>query len=472
LPQPVLPGCERPYSILVTGVGGTGVITIGGVLGMASHLEGKGITVLDMTGLSQKNGAVMSHVRIAERAGALHASRIATGDADAVIGCDILVAVAPDALSRMQLGLTRCAVNTAQIMPGSFTQKPDLAFPLEQIRGQLARAVGPDAVRFVDATRLATSLCGDAIATNMFLLGYAWQLGLVPLSEAAILRAVEINGAAVRMNTDAFRWGRLAAHDLSLVETAATEAAPGEVPRRLAKTLDEVVAAREAELTDYQDRGYAQRYRNLVERVRLVEQQRIPGNTALTEAVARSYHKLLAYKDEYEVARLHSDPQFRRQLQDTFEGDYRLSVHLAPPLLSRVDLATGEPRKREFGPWIFPVLRVLAGLKGLRGTPFDIFGYTAERRMERQLIADYEREVEVLMRRLTPQTHALTVAIARLPQTIRGFGHVKLASVEQASKQRSELLAAILQSEQKASEPAPTREPAVSDRRASEETVV
>jgi len=472
LPQPVLPGCERPYSILVTGVGGTGVITVGGVLGMASHLEGKGITVLDMTGLSQKNGAVMSHVRIAERAGALHASRIATGDADAVIGCDILVAVAPDALSRMQLGLTRCAVNTAQIMPGSFTQKPDLAFPLEQIRGQLARAVGPDAVRFVDATRLATSLCGDAIATNMFLLGYAWQLGLVPLSEAAILRAVEINGAAVRMNTDAFRWGRLAAHDLSLVETAATEAAPGEVPRRLAKTLDEVVAAREAELTDYQDRGYAQRYRNLVERVRLVEQQRIPGNTALTEAVARSYHKLLAYKDEYEVARLHSDPQFRRQLQDTFEGDYRLSVHLAPPLLSRVDPATGEPRKREFGPWIFPVLRVLAGLKGLRGTPFDIFGYTAERRMERQLIADYEREVEVLMRRLTPQTHALTVAIARLPQTIRGFGHVKLASVERASKQRSELLAAILQSEQKASEPAPTREPAVSDQRAGEETVV
>jgi indolepyruvate ferredoxin oxidoreductase len=459
LPQPVLPGCERPYSILVTGVGGTGVITIGGVLGMASHLEGKGITVLDMTGLSQKNGAVMSHVRIADHAQALHAVRIATGDADAVIGCDILVAVAPDAVSRMQLGLTRCAVNTAQIMPGTFTQKPDLAFPLERMRSQLARAVGPDAVRFVDATRLATSLCGDAIATNMFLLGYAWQLGLVPLSEAAILRAVEINRAAVRMNTDAFRWGRLAAHDLALVETAAAEAAPGETPRKLARTLDEVIAVRETHLVAYQDRGYAQRYRELVARVQLVEQQRVPGSTALTEAVARSYHKLLACKDEYEVARLYSEPQFRRRLRDSFDGDYRLGLHLAPPLLSRIDPATGEPRKREFGPWIFPLLRVLACLKGLRGTPFDVFGYTAERKMERRLVADYEREVEDLLRRLTPRTHELAVAIARLPQTIRGFGHVKLASVEQAGKQRSELLGAIAKTEQSASERKPATQP-------------
>jgi indolepyruvate ferredoxin oxidoreductase len=369
-----------------------------------------------------------------------------------VIGCDILVAVAPEAVSRMQLGLTRCAVNTAQTMPGTFTQKPDLAFPLERMRSQLTRAVGPDAVRFVEATRLATSLCGDAIATNMFLLGYAWQLGLVPLSEAAILRAVEINGAAVRMNTDAFRWGRLAAHDLSLVETAAAEAAPGEMPRQLAQTLDEVIAVREAQLVAYQDRDYAQRYRDLVDRVRLVEQQRVPGSAALTEAVARSYYKLLAYKDEYEVARLYSEPQFRRQLTDSFDGDYRLSIHLAPPLLSRIDPATGEPRKREFGPWIFPILRVLAGLKGLRGTRFDVFGYTAERKMERRLVADYEREVEVLVRRLTSDTHNLAVAIARLPETVRGFGHVKLASVEQASRQRSELFAALLEAERPAPE--------------------
>ena len=472
LPQPMLPDCERPYSILVTGVGGTGVITIGGVLGMASHLEGKGTTVLDMTGLSQKNGAVMSHVRIAQRPEALHAVRIATGDADAVIGCDILVAVAPEALSRMQVGLTRCAVNTAQIMPGTFTQKPDLAFPLAQMRGQIAKAVGPDAARFLDATRLATSLCGDAIATNMFLLGYAWQLGLVPLSEAAMLRAVEINAAAVTMNTNAFRWGRLAAHDLAAVEAAAAEAAPGEKPRSLAKTLDEVVALREAQLTAYQDRGYAERFRNLVERVRVVEQQRLPGSTALTEAVARSYYKLLAYKDEYEVARLYSDPQFRQQLRDGFDGDYKLTVHLAPPVLSRRDPVSGEPRKREFGPWIFPVLQVLARLKRLRGTPLDPFGYTAERRMERRLITDYEREVEVLMRRLTLETHALAIAVARLPQTIRGFGHVKLASVEQARKQRSELFAAMLKVEQGASAQALLAEPTGSDEHAREEAVV
>jgi indolepyruvate ferredoxin oxidoreductase len=472
LREPVRPDAAQPYNILVTGVGGTGVITIGSIIGMASHLEGKGVTVLDMTGMSQKNGAVMSHVRIARRADDLHAVRIATGEADTVIGCDILVAVGPDALSRMQLGLTRCAVNTAQAMPGTFTRSPDLAFPVARMRKQLIEVVGPDAVRFVDASRLATSLCGDAIATNMFLLGYAWQLGLVPLSEAAILRAIEINGAGVKMNTSAFRWGRIAAHDLELVEAAATQAAPGEAARPLARTLDEVIAAREAALVAYQDQDYAQRYRDLVERVRLAERQHDPSSTALTDAVARSYHKLLAYKDEYEVARLYSDPQFRKQLQDAFDGNYRLGVHLAPPLISRVDPATGEPRKREFGPWIFPVLRVLARLKGLRATRFDPFGYTAERRLERRLIADYEREVEELLRRLTPATQALAVAIARLPQSIRGFGHVKLASVEQARKQRSELFASMRKAEEAVCEKLPAGATALDEEKVREEALV
>jgi indolepyruvate ferredoxin oxidoreductase len=331
--------------------------------------------------------------------------------------------------------------------------------------------VGPDAVQFLDATRLATALCGDAIATNMFLLGYAWQIGLVPLSEAAILRSIEINGAAVAMNTDAFRWGRLAAHNLAMVDAAAAEAAPGERPRVLAQTLDEMIAVREAQLTAYQDRDYARRYRDLVERVRWIEQERIPAGTALTEAVAHSYHKLLAYKDEYEVARLYTDPQFRKQLQDSFDGDYTLGVHLAPPILSRIDPATGEPRKREFGPWIFPVLRVLARLKRLRGTAFDPFGYTAERRIERSLIADYEREVEDLLRRLTPATLSPAVAIARLPLSVRGFGHVKLANVEQARKQRGELFAAMAKAEQGACGQAPSAKASAREEPASEETV-
>jgi indolepyruvate ferredoxin oxidoreductase len=251
--------------------------------------------------------------------------------------------------------------------------------------------VGAEGVRFLDATRLATAVCGDAIATNMFLLGYAWQLGLVPLSEAAIVRAVEINGAAVVMNTDAFRWGRLAAHDLPLVESAAAEAAPGELPRPLAKTLDEVIALRETWLVAYQDRRYAQRYRDLVERVRRVERERVPTSTALTEAVARGYHKLLAYKDEYEVARLHANGEFRKKIEGMFEGDYKTFFYLAPPLLAKVDPATGEPRKMRFGAWMLPVFRLLAKGKGLRGGAWDVFGYTRERKLERQMIADYEK---------------------------------------------------------------------------------
>jgi indolepyruvate ferredoxin oxidoreductase len=309
---------------------------------------------------------------------------------------------------------------------------------------QIIAAVGKDAVRFVDATRLATSLCGDAIATNMFLLGYAWQLGLVPLSEAAILRAVEINGTGVQMNTSAFRWGRAAAHDMPAVEHGAGLANAAEAPPPRARTLDEAIALREAWLVDYQDRAYAQRYRNLVERVRRVEQERMPGHSELTDAVARSYYKLLAYKDEYEVARLHTDPRFRKRLEDLFEGDYDVKLHLAPPLLARPDPQTGEPRKREFGRWVFPLLRGLARLKHLRGTAFDIFGYTAERKLERRLIHGFEHDIDELLTQLTPDIHALAVQIAQLPQTMRGFGHVKQKNVEAAENRRAQLFAELI----------------------------
>ncbi|HZP85843.1 MAG TPA: indolepyruvate ferredoxin oxidoreductase family protein [Burkholderiales bacterium] len=441
IPQPILPDAAKPYGILVTGVGGTRVITIGGILGMASHLEGKGVTVLDMTGMSQKNGAVTSHVRIAQQAEDLHAVRIATGEADAVLGCDILVAVSPDSLSRMQAGLTRCAINSTRVMPGTFARNPDLDFPDQAMRQQLIEAVGSDAVRFVDAARLATALCGDALATNVFLLGYAWQLGLVPLSEEAILRAIDINAAGAQMNRAAFRWGRLAAYDLARVEQAAQQVAPTRPPRPMARTLDERIALRERDLVAYQDAAYAQRYRDLVERVRAVEARAVPASTLLTDAVARSYHKLLAYKDEYEVARLYSNGDFRERLNETFKGDYKLKIHLAPPLLSSVDPNTGEPRKIAFGGWMLPVMRALARWKRLRGTRADPFGWTAERKMERQLIVDFERDVEQILSRLSPENHAIALQIAQLPLSMRGFGHVKRRNVEGARKRREALMA-------------------------------
>ncbi len=440
MPTPVLPSLDRPYGIMVTGVGGTGVVTIGAILGMAAHLEGKGGAVLDMTGLAQKGGSVYSHIRIAARPEQIHAVRIAAGEANVVIGCDMIVAATDEAIAKMQVGHTRAVINGDVAMVGGFTRDPDLQVPAAEMGESIREACGPSAVEFVDATRLATALMGDSIATNLFMVGYAWQKGLIPLAEASILQALELNGAAVESNQRAFEWGRRAVIDLASVQRAATPAEARTESHRLSESLDEMVSRRHGFLVAYQNEAYAQRYVELVRMVQAAEVAKSAGSSRLATAVARYLFKLMAYKDEYEVARLHTDSGFLERVARQFEGDYRLSLHLAPPLWAKVDPATGAPRKRAFGPWMLGAMSVLAKLKGLRGTPLDIFGYSSERRTERALIADYEQVVEELVSGLNEGRVSLAVEIASIPEHIRGYGHVKERHLAAAKAREAELL--------------------------------
>ena len=445
LPLPSMSALERPWNILITGIGGTGVVTIGALIGMAAHLEGKGTSVLDQTGLAQKGGAVTTHVRIAGSPSDIHAVRIAAGEADLVLGCDMVVVNDYWALSKVRGDRSHVVLNTYQAMPGTFTRQPDMQFPAAQIIQAVKLALGGRDPDCLDGTALATGLLGDAIATNLFMLGYAWQKGWVPVSLDALMRAVELNGAAVEMNRKAFAWGRMAAHDPQQVHSAlkAAQDAVVELPMddlRLSTSLDEVVQRRIAQLTDYQDAAYAERYRSLVQRVRDAESRTMPGQHALSEAVARYAYKLMAYKDEYEVARLYSSGEFRRRLEQTFEGDYRLRFHLAPPLLARKD-ENGRLIKKEYGPWMLRAFGVLAKFRRLRGGFFDVFGRSAERRMERQLIVDYFATIDELLAGLDAGNHALAVEIAQIPEHIRGYGHVKEAHYATARARWDELLA-------------------------------
>jgi len=442
IPSPIVPRLGEPFGVLVTGVGGTGVVTIGQILAMAAHLEGKGVSVLDMSGLAQKGGPVMSHVKIAARPAELHSSRLGTGGADLVLGCDLIVAAGAEAISKMAPTRTRAVVNTTIAPTADFVKNPNWRPPKESLEAQIADACDHDAVAFVPAGKVATGLLGDAIATNMFMLGYAFQKGWVPLDETSLVRAIELNGISVDFNERAFAWGRRAAHDFPTVERLAVPAEVVPLSQAFSRNLDELIARRVEYLTAYQDAAYAARYRRLVERVRATEGERVPGATALTDAVARHYAKLLAYKDEYEVARLHSDPAFGQKLGATFEGDYQLRFHLAPPLLAKPDPVTGKVKKREYGSRMLALMRWLARLKFLRGSALDPFGRTEERRMERRLIADYERTVDELLAKLARENHATALAIASIPEEIRGFGHVKLRHLNVAKAKEAELLAA------------------------------
>jgi indolepyruvate ferredoxin oxidoreductase len=438
--EPQLPSLDKPYGVLVTGVGGTGVVTIGAIVGMAAHLEGKGFAALDMAGLAQKGGAVWSHLQIAARPDDIKTVRLGSGGARLVLGCDLVVSASQKTMDTTRQGETRMVVNTHQQMTGEFTRNTEFAFPGASLKGTISQGVGSANAEFVDATRIASALMGDSIATNMFMLGYAYQRGLVPVSAEAIVKAIELNGAAVKMNQAAFLWGRRAAVDLSAVERTVAPKTP-EAPRaRAAQTLPELIERRVAFLTAYQNAAYGERYRALVERVHQVEADQAKGASTLAEAVARNYFKLMAYKDEYEVARLYTETGFAQRVQSQFEGDYKLHFHLAPPLLAKRDPATSELRKREYGPWIFTAFKLLARLRSLRGGPLDVFGYTQERRMERQLIRDYESLIDELMARLSPANHALAVALASIPQDIRGFGHIKLRNLEAAQAKQAKLL--------------------------------
>jgi indolepyruvate ferredoxin oxidoreductase len=404
---------------------------------MAAHVEGKGVTVLDMTGLAQKGGAVMSHVRIAQTQDRLHSTRIATGEACLLLGCDMVVAVSDDALSKTAPGMTRAIVNTAQAITGEFLRNPDRAFPAGAMEQAVADAVGADAATFIDASRLASRLMGHSIATNIFMLGYAFQLGLIPLSSAALLRAIELNGSTVDENRRAFSWGRRAALDPAGVEAMVAAGEPVVPDRKPSSSFDELVSRRRDYLTSYQDAAYARRYTDLVERVGAKLGAK---GAALTEAVARNYFKLLAYKDEFEVARLFCEPAFREALESRFEGDYRLDFHITLPW-SQGARPGDEPKKIRFGPWLMPAMKFLARLKFLRGTPLNPFGRIAERKQERELIAEYERGVTLLLEKFDPARLDAAVAIASIPDGIRGYGPVKVRSIAQAEARRKELMA-------------------------------
>jgi indolepyruvate ferredoxin oxidoreductase len=436
LGTPMLPRLDEPYNILVTGIGGTGIVTVGALIGMAAHLDGRHVTVLDQMGMAQKGGSVFSHIRLAADAAQLHGLRVSRGDADLLLACDMVVAASKDTLATLQRGVTHVVLNTHEVPTGDFVLDSQYSLPSIRLRRGISDAVGPDAADMLDATVLATALLGDSIATNPFLLGYAWQKGRIPLTLDSLLQAITLNGTAVEANTAAFTWGRLAAADPARVAQAA-----GVVPARAEpKTLDEMIATRTEHLAAYQSRRYANRYVALVAHVREIEGRHFSGATALTDAVARGLHKLMAYKDEYEVARLYAAPEFKAKLDAQFETPARLEFHLAPPLLAKRDKRTGHQIKRSFGPWMLPVFRSLAKLKFLRGSALDVFGRTEERRAERALVAQYEADIMALLPKLNARTLPTAVAVAELPQKIRGFGHVKDKAIREVALERTRLL--------------------------------
>ncbi len=427
LPDPRLPDTRDPYNLLVTGVGGMGVITLGALLGMAAHLDGKGVSVLDMTGLAQKYGAVFSHLRIADRPEDIHAARIATGEANAVLGGDMVVTAGTEAIAKMLAGRTRAVVSCSETPTAEFTRDPDWQFPLRAMQARIADAVGEGNADFVDAQHLASRLMGDALYTHMLLLGYAWQRGLVPVSLRSLERAITLNGATVEANLRAFAWGRRTAVDPHTVIGLAGPAPQADLQEATPAAL---LAGEMAFLTDYQDGALAARFRERLQPVLDL------GDDALSCAAIRNYAHLLAIKDEYEVARLYTDGEFLARLNASFEGQFRLSFHFAPPAISRPG-PDGRPQKRRFGSWMFPVLRILARLRGLRGSFLDPFRHTEERRRDRQLIADYEADLATIA--AAPEGEARR-ALAAWPESIRGFGPVRDAKLAAAAAHRQNAL--------------------------------
>ena len=414
---------ETPWALLVAGVGGTGVITVGQILGQAAHMEGKGVVTQDAAGLAQKGGATWSHIMIAANQSAIHTSRVDVAGADLVLACDPVVAASPETLQRMRPGRTHVALNQHSTTTAAFVKDTDWTNPADACRQRLEQQVGPEGVGLVDADAVATKLVGDSIFTNPVLIGYAWQMGWVPLELESLRRAFELNGVQVEANWTAFQWGRCCAVDADAVRTlmAPTQA----VVVHKTQSLDDVIAVRQRFLKGYQNEAYAETYVDWVEQTRAKERELGLSELSLTRTVAEQLYRLMAIKDEYEVARLHSSPEFWSRLDQQFEGDWKPVFHLAPPLMGRRN-AAGEPIKTAFGPWMRHVFRALAWLKPLRGTPFDVFGHTEERRTERALLAEYQATLGELLATLSAENHALALEIARLPERVRGFGHVKL----------------------------------------------
>ncbi len=443
IPEPPVDGDQKHADILLTGVGGTGVVTVGALLCMAAHLEGRNANAFDMTGLAQKGGAVFSHIRIAASGESLAAARIPAGTATLVLGCDLVVTASDEALATVARGRTHIALNTHRVPTAGFQRDPDIDFATGQLLERIEARAGAGAIARVEATRAATHLTGNALGANLFLLGFALQRGWVPVSTKALRRAIELNGVAVPANLRALALGRRAAYDPDWLHAQLGAPADDAATPDTASDdsdLEALIEHRASFLTEYQNSAYAERYRRQVARVREAERSVSPDSRQLTDAVARTLFRLMAYKDEYEVARLHLHHEARARLEAEFEGDYRVRVLLAPPMLARRDADTGEPRKMEFGSWVFAVFRPLAALKVLRGSWLDPFGYTAERRMERGLIRRFEHTCEQIAARVTEDTLANALELARLPAAIRGFGHVKQRNLAALDQQWQALL--------------------------------
>jgi indolepyruvate ferredoxin oxidoreductase len=437
LPEPpVPPVLDTPFNIAVTGIGGTGVLTIGGIIGMAAHLDQKAAMVLEVAGLAQKGGAVISHIRLCSDPDHISTPRIAGGSADLLLAADSVVAISRESMEMLSADRTAAIVNGHNAPVANFVRDRDFDFRQESVQQAIKESVKPG-LRIVDFHRFATKVIGDAIAANMMMVGYAWQLGLLPLSEAALMRAIEMNGVAIEMNKTAFRWGRVAAAD---PERVAELLVPAKDERAVSDmTLDEIISHRAQHLTAYQDAKLAEKYRAAVSRIRAVEGKL--GSEALTRAVAINYAKVLAYKDEYEVARLLTDPAFERELKETFEGDGKLSFHLAPPLISRIDPDLGRPKKKAFGEGMRLPLRWVARMKGLRGTGLDLFGRTEERKRERGLIKTYEAMLDEVAVSLSAENKFAAIALASAPDQVRGFGPVKMAAFAKFDAQWPQLQA-------------------------------
>ncbi|MEH6689019.1 MAG: indolepyruvate ferredoxin oxidoreductase family protein [Halopseudomonas sabulinigri] len=442
---------DQPYSILVTGVGGTGVVTIGALLGMAAFMENKGTLNLDMAGMAQKGGAVWSHIRIAADQSQLHAPRIAEGETSLLLGCDLVVSANNETLAKLRHGHTHALVNSEESITSEFVRTfamqaesgdlqahPDPKFRTQGMSAQIAEAVGNDHAIFVDASKIATALMGDSIATNTFMLGFAYQKGWLPVGAEALIAAIELNGTAVEFNLKAFTWGRRTAVDPLRVQGMIDS--QGKRPAEaLSQTTEEVIHKRVAALTEYQDANLAARYRARVQQFQSAESA-ISGNTgALADAVARNYYKVLAIKDEYEVARLYTNGDFIKKVQDSFEGDYKLKFHLAPPVLNSAKPGK-EPKKRSYGPWMLTGFKLLARMKFLRNSVLDPFGYTAERKLERQWLESYEQLLDQILESLDSDKLPIAIQLASLPDIVRGYGPVKERFLAQAEKQRENLL--------------------------------
>jgi indolepyruvate ferredoxin oxidoreductase len=438
LPEPRQAPLGDVYNVLIAGVGGTGVVTASGLLGLAAHLEGKSVVQLDQTGLAQKYGAVLSHVRIAADGARLHGMRIPSGQVDLLLGADLVVAAGKEPLSMLSAQRSVVVVNTHEEMPSDFIRDRDFVFPGEPLLRGLRAAGRPDSMATFDATRFASALLGDSIGANVLMLGFAFQRGLLPVSGAALYRALELYGRNVDENKRAFDWGRFAAESPERVEKLA-KAKEGEQVTTLA--LPDMIARRAEFLTGYQNEAYAERYRARLARIAAVEQRVRPGSEALQQAVARHYFQVLAYKDEYEVARLHVDRRFVSSVRRNFGRGARMSFHLSPPLFAGRDPATGRPKKYEFGPWVLPVLSVLAKLRFLRGTKLDPFGYGADRRLERALLADYELTLDRIEADVDAARLDVAVELAALPGQVRGFGPIKTAAAQRAAAARERLWA-------------------------------